>query len=262
VTLSAEERRRRRVSGRVQNKSAVITGAGSGIGVAAALLFAREGARVVVSDVDGAAAEATARRIEEEGGEAIHVPCDVSQEDQVENLIRAGVESFGALDVLYNNAGTEAGDGHVTALTGEAWDRVQNVNLKGTFLICKYGIPRLVASGGGSIINTSSVAALHGGGAPDSYTAAKGGILALTRVLAVRYARQGVRINAICPGPVMTPMIERLGPRFVANSVAATPLGRGAEPEEIANLALFLASDESSFITAAIIPIDGGLTAR
>jgi NAD(P)-dependent dehydrogenase (short-subunit alcohol dehydrogenase family) len=252
---------------RLAGKVALITGSGSGQGRAAAVLFAREGARVVVSDVDVAGGEETVRLVQKAGGQAIFQRADVSSAADVEALVQAATAAYGAMHVLYNNAAIYGGDRDdlVTELSEEKWDRMIVVNLKGVFLCCKYGIPALIASGGGSVVNIASVAGLIGSrNRSHAYSATKGGVISMTRAMAVAYARRNVRVNAICPGGVDTPMIAGLidtedrQRRFAE----AHPLRRLGTPEDIAYFALYLASDESSWVTGGIFPIDGGLTAQ
>jgi NAD(P)-dependent dehydrogenase (short-subunit alcohol dehydrogenase family) len=250
---------------RLHNKVAVITGAGSGIGRESALLFAREGARVVVADVNDAAGQAVVEELRAAGGEAVYVHADVSKGADAEGMVGAAEESFGRLDVLFNNAGiSHARDDDAVATEEEVWDLTMNINLKGVFLGCKYGIPALRRAGGGSIINTASFVALLGAATPQlAYTASKGGVLAMTRELAVIHARENIRVNALCPGPLRTELLmkyldteEKRQRRLVH-----VPMGRFGEAREIAQAALFLASDESSFTTGATFLVDGGITA-
>jgi NAD(P)-dependent dehydrogenase (short-subunit alcohol dehydrogenase family) len=250
---------------RLENKVAVITGAGSGIGRESALLFAREGARVVVADVNDAAGQAVVEELRGAGGEAVYVHADVSKGADAEGMVRAAEESFGRLDVLFNNAGiSHARDDDAVATEEEVWDLTMNINLKGVFLGCKHGIPALRRAGGGSIINTASFVAILGAATPQlAYTASKGGVLAMTRELAVIHARENIRVNALCPGPLRTELLmkyldteEKRQRRLVH-----IPMGRFGEANEIARAALFLASDESSFTTGATFLVDGGITA-
>jgi NAD(P)-dependent dehydrogenase (short-subunit alcohol dehydrogenase family) len=250
---------------RLQGKVAVITGAGSGIGREAALLFAREGARVVVADVNDGGGEETVRDVESAGGTALYVHADVSSAASVENMIRQAEQAFGKLDVLFNNAGIFPDeDSSVVDTPEDVWDQVMNVNLKGVYLGCRFGIPALQRSGGGSIINTASFVALVGAATPQiAYTASKGGVLSMTREIAVEFARQNIRANAICPGPVETPLLKTImsDPDRRQRRMVHIPPGRLAQPQEIANAALFLASDESSYVNGATFVVDGGLTA-
>jgi len=250
---------------RLQNKVVLITGAGSGIGRETSLLFASEGAQVVVVDVNDGAGEAVAAEIREAGGTAVYAHADVSKSAEAEGMIRIAEASFGRLDVLFNNAGiSHAQDDDAVATDEEVWDLTMNINLKGVFLGCKHGIPALRRSGGGSIINTASFVALLGAATPQlAYTASKGGVLAMTRELAVIHARENIRVNALCPGPLRTELLmkyldteEKRQRRLVH-----IPMGRFGEAKEIAQAALFLASDESSFTTGATFLVDGGITA-
>jgi NAD(P)-dependent dehydrogenase (short-subunit alcohol dehydrogenase family) len=251
--------------GRLDGKVALITGAASGMGKVAATLFAREGASVVVADVTDGAGTATVAEIEAVGGRAAYEHVDVSSADEAEAVVGAVVDRFGSLDILYNNAGVfPADDGSVTDTPEATWDRVMAINLKGVFFGCKYGIPAMLASGGGSIINVASFVALVGAAAPQiAYTASKGGVLAMTREIAVEFARRGIRANALCPGPIETPLLAELlaDPARRERRLVHIPLGRFGQAEEIANAALFLASDESSFITGSTFVVDGGITA-
>jgi NAD(P)-dependent dehydrogenase (short-subunit alcohol dehydrogenase family) len=257
---------------RLDGRVALITGAGSGQGRAAARLFAERGAAIVVAEINEQSGRATAREISDSGGRAVAVACDVSQAEQVEAAVASAVGEFGRLDVLYNNAGLWYAargnyrpgitDAPSPLLEENIWDRTIAVNLKGIYLGCKYAIPRMRETGGGSIVNTSSIAALRvGRGASDAYTAAKGGVIAITRTLAVEHARYGIRCNCIIPGAVRTPLVGELTPEYEEAVRRTIPLGRWAEPEEIARMALFLASEESSWVTGAMFVVDGGFTA-
>lgn len=250
---------------RLKDKVALITGAGSGIGHEAALLFAKEGASVVAVDMNEAAGKETVSAIESSGGRATFVRADVSRAADVEAMVAAAKRTYGRLNVLFNNAGIfPANDGSVLETDEKTWDKVLSVNLKGVFLGCKYGIPALLESGGGSIINTASFVALMGSATPQiAYTASKGGVLALTREIAVEFARKGIRVNAICPGPVDTPLLQELfaDPARRARRLVHIPMGRLAKPAEIAQAALFLASDESSYVNGAAFTVDGAITA-
>jgi NAD(P)-dependent dehydrogenase (short-subunit alcohol dehydrogenase family) len=248
------------VAGRLDGRVAVITGAASGIGLETARRFAQEGAKVVVADLNDVAGEAAAAEV---GG--IYVHTDVTDEDAVQAMYAAAVSHFGGLDICFNNAGISPPDDDSILETGlEAWRKVQEVNLTSVFLCCKYGIPHLLERGKGSIINTASFVALMGAATSQiSYTASKGGVLAMTRELGVQFARQGVRVNALCPGPVNTPLLQELfakDPERAARRLIHLPMGRFAEPQEIAAAVAFLASDDSSYITASQFLVDGGLT--
>ena len=249
----------------LEGKVCLITGSGGGLGREAALLFATEGAQLVVNDVDEKAGNETVSRISERGGEAVFVPADVSDDAQVRMLFDAAVDHFGRLDVSYHNAGIMHPDDAGPVDTPlEIWDRVIAINLKGVFLSCRHAIPKLLDSGGGTIINVASFVALMGAANPQiAYTASKGGVLAMTREIAVQYARQGIRANALCPGPVRTPLLDYLiqDERKRQNRLNHIPLNRFGEADDIAKAALFLASDLSSFMTAAEFVVDGGITA-
>src|SRR4051812_31934399 len=238
--------------GRLDAKVCVITGAAGGIGAATCELFAAEGAAVVGVDL--------------KAGEHVTLEADVIDDAQVQSMYSRAQAEHGRIDVLFNNAGiSPPDDASVLDTSLEAWQRVQDVNLKSVFLCCKHGIPYLLAGGGGSVINTASFVAVMGAATSQiSYTASKGGVLALSRELGVQFARQGVRVNALCPGPVNTPLLRELyanDAEAAARRLVHVPMGRFARAEEIANAALFLASDESSFITSANFLVDGGLTA-
>ena len=249
---------------RLQGKVILVTGAGSGMGRVAAQRFATEGANVIATDAVAAALEETVAAVREAGGEILGVPGDVSVAADVERAIAEGVRAFGALNVLYNNAGImPAADTSVEETSVETWERVLDVNLKGIFLCCKYGIPELLKSGGGSIVNIGSFVAILGCTVPqDAYTASKGGVIALTRSLAVEYGRRGIRANALCPGPIETPMLRRLWTSEEERNkrLNRIPLGRFGAPEDIVNAGVFLASDESAWITGTTFMVDGGIT--
>jgi len=244
---------------RLESKVAVITGAASGIGRASAIRFAAEGASVVVADLDDVAGAAIAEQV---GGAYVHV--DVASEESVRDLYHAAVAAYGGIDVLFNNAGiSPPEDDSILATDLASWQRVQEVNLTSVYLCCRYGIPHLQARGGGSVINTASFVAVLGSATSQiSYTASKGGVLAMSRELAVQFARDGIRVNALCPGPVNTPLLQELfakDPERAARRLVHVPMGRFAEPEEIASAALFLASDDASFVTATTFMVDGGI---
>lgn len=251
--------------GRLDGKVALITGAGSGMGRAAAELFATEGARVVVADLSAGAAEETVATIRAAGGEAEAASADVSQADECAAMVDTAVRTFGGLHVLYNNAGIfPADDGGVLDTPESTWEQVMAVNLRGVWLCCRAGIPAMVDSGGGSIVNVASFVALMGAAtAQIAYTASKGGVLSMTREMAVEWARRGVRANALCPGPIETPLLAELmsDPERRARRLVHIPMGRLGRAEELAKAALFLASDDSSFMTGAALVVDGGITA-
>jgi NAD(P)-dependent dehydrogenase (short-subunit alcohol dehydrogenase family) len=248
--------------GRLDGKVCVITGAGGGMGRDAAILFTEEGAKVCAADVNLAAAEETASLA---GGETFAVGVDVADEQQVAGMMAAAADRFGGIDVLYNNAGISPDDdASILDTSVEAWQRVLNVNAMGVFLCCKHGIPYLRARGGGSVINVASFVAIVGAATSQiSYTASKGAVLALSRELAVQFAREGIRVNALCPGPVETPLLLNIfgdDPAALERSRAHWPTGRLAKPREVVNGALFLASDESSYVNGSTFLVDGGLT--
>ena len=241
------------MAGRLEGKVCVITGASGGIGAESARLFQEEGAKVVGVDLqDGAPGD-------------LSLTADVTSEDDVRSMYERAKDEFGRIDVLFNNAGISPNDdASVLDTEMDAWQRVQDVNLKSIFLCCKYGIPHLLDGGGGSVINTSSFVAVMGAATSQiSYTASKGGVLAMTRELGVEFARRGVRVNALCPGPVNTPLLQQLyasDPEQAARRIVHLPMGRFAEAREIAQGALFLASDDSSYVTASTFLVDGGLS--
>jgi NAD(P)-dependent dehydrogenase (short-subunit alcohol dehydrogenase family) len=242
-------------NGRLEGKVCVVTGSASGIGASSARLFAAEGAKVVGIDLDAEQAVGT-----------LSIAADVSDEEQVRRALLTVREELGRIDVLMNNAGINpTDDGSVVETSLESWQRVQDVNLRSVFLCCKHGIPHLLEGGGGSVINVASFVAVMGAAVSQgSYTASKGAILALSRELGVEFADRGIRVNALCPGPVNTPLLKELfakDPERAAKRLVHIPMGRFGEPEEIAKAALFLASDDSSFITATAFLADGGLSA-
>ncbi len=250
---------------RLSDQVALVTGAAAGIGLETSLAFAREGARVVLVDKDGAAAERAAQQVAAVGPGAIAVAADVSRGADCERMIASAESEFGALHILFNNAGiSHIDDGSAEDTDEDVWDLTMNVNLKGVFLGCKYGIPALRRAGGGSIINTASFVAVIGAATPQlAYTASKGGVLALSRELAVLHAREGIRVNALCPGPLRTELLmkyldteEKRQRRLVH-----IPMGRFGEASEIANSVVFLASNEASFVTGSTFLVDGGITA-
>ncbi|MCE2532089.1 MAG: glucose 1-dehydrogenase [Acidimicrobiia bacterium] len=245
---------------RLEGKSAVVTGAGRGLGAAVAELFSQQGARVAVSDVDAASAGATASRILDSGGEAFGLQADVTSEEDAERLAALAVERFGALDVLVNNAGI-ASAGTVCEVTPEEWDRVMAINLKGSYLCSRYAVPHMARAGGGSIVCISSASGVIGQQAQVAYNVSKHGVIGLVRCMALDHAADGIRVNAVCPGVMRTPMLDALSAEQLDALEAMHPLGRIAEPEEIAEAVLHLAADESSFTTGGVFLIDGGLTA-
>ncbi|MBA3630947.1 MAG: glucose 1-dehydrogenase [Actinobacteria bacterium] len=252
--------------GRLDGKVCVITGAGGGMGREAALRFSREGARVCVADMNEEAGQKSAAEADAETGEAFFFKVDVADPASVQAMYGKTAERYGQIDVLYNNAGImPEDDASILETEPNSWQRVQDVNTKGVYLCCKFGIPYLLERGGGSVINVASFVALMGAATSQiSYTASKGAVLSMSRELAVEFAKEGVRVNALCPGPVETPLLLRL---FESDENAAqrrlihVPMGRMARPEEIVAGALFLASDDSSYVTGTSFLVDGGLTA-
>jgi NAD(P)-dependent dehydrogenase (short-subunit alcohol dehydrogenase family) len=250
---------------RLKGKVALITGAGGGIGGESALLFAAEGASVVVVDVNDAQGGETVQRVLAQRGNAAYYHADVSRSQDCEGMVRFAEEEFGRLDILFNNAGIMDGrDDDAVATSEEVWDRTLAINLKGVFLGCKHGIPALRRAGGGSIINTASFVALLGAATPQlAYTASKGGVVAMTRELAVIHAREKIRVNALCPGPLKTELLMKFLDTAEKRQrrLVHIPMGRFGEAREMAQAALFLASDESSYLTGAEFVVDGGITA-
>nr|WP_308193996.1 3-oxoacyl-ACP reductase [Arthrobacter alkaliphilus] len=248
------------MSNRLKDRTAVITGGGSGIGLATAKRFASEGANVVIADIDPAAGEAAAAAVD-----GIFVKVNVTDEQEVIDLFAAAKSHYGSVDIAFNNAGISPPDDASILDTGiDAWRRVQEVNLTSVYYCCKYALPYMLEQGKGSIINTASFVAVMGAATSQiSYSASKGGVLAMTRELGVEFARKGVRINALCPGPVNTPLLKELfasDPERAARRLVHVPLGRFAEPEELAASVAFLASDDASFITASTFMVDGGIS--
>jgi NAD(P)-dependent dehydrogenase (short-subunit alcohol dehydrogenase family) len=250
---------------RLRDKVAIITGAGSGLGRAAALLFAKEGAKVVVAanrDKDG---EHTVKSIKDVGGDALFVKVDVTKAADLQNAVKTAVAKYGRLDIMFNNAGTPGPGKTIADITEEEWHKVISVNLTGVFLGTKHAIPEMLKGGGGVIINTSSVAALSPRRYAGAYAAAKAGVIQLTRTTALEYARKNIRANCILPGPIDTPFFTKVAggdpekiAAFKEKVLKEVPMGRFAQPEEIAQVALFLASDEASYITGAAFAVDGG----
>jgi NAD(P)-dependent dehydrogenase (short-subunit alcohol dehydrogenase family) len=250
---------------RLQGKTALITGAGNGIGFETAMLFAKEGANIVAADINLEAAEKTVEQIQQAGGKAIAVKADVSKASDCENMVKQAENEFGALNILFNNAGIMHGQDSDAIDTEESiWDLTMAINVKGVFFGCKYGIPALRRAGGGSIINTASFVALVGAATPQlAYTASKGAVLSMSKELAVLHAKENIRVNALCPGPLQTKLLmdfldteEKKNRRLVH-----VPMGRFGQAKEMADAALYLASDESSYVTASTFSVDGGLTA-
>ena len=251
--------------GRLDGKVAIITGAGDGIGRAAALLFAKEGAKVVIADLNAELGEETVKTIKGTGGKATFVRVDVSRSEDVQKMIKVAVDTYGKLDILYNNAGIQGDVVKTADLSEENYDKLMAINLKGVWLGMKYGIPEMIKTGGGAIINTASMsgAIVAMKGAPH-YGASKGGVVALSKVTAIEYVNDNIRVNSICPGPTMTALArayQKAKPKIFSQMEAKMPMGRFGRPEEIAQAALFLASDESSFVTASALIVDGGLVA-
>jgi len=247
---------------RLANKLAMITGAGSGIGRATAKIFASEGARIAAVDIAEDAAAQTARDINAAGGQAIALGCDISRATEVQAMVAAAIERLGVPDVLFNNAGIEGESAFLADMSEEAFDKVIAVNLRGVFLGMKYVLPHMVRNGGGTIVNTASVAAMVAVRGAVAYCAAKAAVVAMTRVAALEYARYNIRVNCICPGVIGTEMMHRIANGELAPEAVrrVSKLGRVGKPEEIAKMALFLASDESSFATGAPFVVDAGWT--
>ena len=250
---------------RLANKVVFISGAGSGMGRVAAQLFAREGARIIANDYNAAGLNETADLVRAQGGEIAAAVGDVSKDEDVRRCIQAGVQRFGKLDVLYNNAGVAlSGDASVLTMSDDVWAQTLSINTKGIALCCKYGIPELLKAGGGSIINIASFVALVGCTNPeDAYTASKGAVIALTQSLAVQFGPRNIRANAVCPGPILTPMLEKLyasDPAKRQVRLNRIPMGRFGKPEDIVYAALYLASDESTWVNGASLVVDGGIT--
>ncbi|HQM37999.1 MAG TPA: SDR family oxidoreductase [Candidatus Bipolaricaulis anaerobius] len=253
------------MAGKFSGKVALVTGAAAGIGRATALAFAREGAKVVLADVLVKEGEEAAQAIREAGGEAIFVGTDVSKPAAVERAVNQAIENFGRLDVAFNNAGIEGRRAPTADCTEETWDQVISINLKGVWLCLRQEIPAMVNQGGGAIVNNASIAGLVGFPGLPAYTASKFGVIGLTKAAALEYAKDGIRVNAICPGVIHTAMVDRLiqeNPEMEAGLAAGTPLGRMGEPEEIAEVVTWLCSDAASFVTGHALAADGGYVAQ
>lgn len=251
--------------GKLDGKVAIVTGGSSGIGRATTLLFAQEGAKVVAADWDETKGAGVVEEIRKQGGDCTFVKVDVASPDDVQRMVNTAVETYGRLDVLFNNAGVEGEQAPTADCSLENWDRVININLKGVFLGMKYAIPKMLESGGGVIVNNASVAGIVGFQGIPAYCASKGGVIQLTKTAALEYARQNIRVNVICPGVIWTPMVERFvggNPEMRTALAALEPVGRFGTPEEVARLVLYLASDDSSFCTGAPFIVDGGFVAR
>ena len=253
------------MAGLTEGKVALVTGAGSGIGRATALVFAREGAKVVVSDIVVAGGQETVQQIEAAGGEAIFVKADVSQAADVETLIAKTVETYGRLDCAFNNAGIEGGMKLTIDCTKEEFDRTIAVNLTGVWLCMKYEIQQMLSQGSGAIVNTASAAGLVGFPSLPDYVASKHGVVGLTKTAALEYAKSGIRVNAVCPGVIQTPMVERgaqLSPGFDELALSMEPVGRFGQPAEVGEAVVWLCSDAASFVTGHPMVVDGGLVAQ
>ncbi len=250
---------------KLEGKVAIITGASSGIGEATSTLFSQEGCSVVMADISDTKGKSLAESIKKSGGRAIYVHADVSDPSQVENLVKAAVKEYGRLDIVFNNAGIEGPTTKTEDYPLEMFDKVININLKGVFYGTKYSVGELRKAGGGAIINTASIAGLVGFTNLCAYAASKGGIVQLTRSTALEYAKDGIRVNAIAPGVIETPMVMRASesdPEMMEGVKKAHPIGRMGKPEEIARAALYLASDDSSFVTGTVLTVDGGYVAQ
>jgi len=247
---------------KLKDKVAIVTGGGSGIGREIALLFAGEGARLSVADYVAETGEDTVRRIREGGGEAIFIKADVSQAIDAERVVRQTVEKYGKLDILCNNAGILGRVASVGEAAEENWDRVITVNLKSVFLCSKYAVGEMMKGGGGVIINSSSTMGLVGLPGNTAYSASKGGVIQFTKTMALEYASSNIRVNCVCAGWIDTPMNEILDEKILRWTVRETPMGRLGKPEEVAQAALYLASDESSFVTGTALVVDGGWLAK
>lgn len=253
------------MTGRLAGKIALVTGGSSGIGRATARIFAREGATVVVADVLVDGGEETARLIKAAGGEALFVKTDVSQPVEVDALVKRAVETYGRLDCAFNNAGIEGALQPTADYDAAVWDRVMSINLRGVWLCMKSEIQQMLKQGGGAIVNTASAAGLVAVPGLSAYVAAKHGVVGLTKTAALEYAKTGIRVNAVCPGGVDTPMVQRVfgnNPQFAEAAASAEPVGRLAQPAEIGEAVVWLCSDAASFVTGHAMAVDGGMTAQ
>jgi NAD(P)-dependent dehydrogenase (short-subunit alcohol dehydrogenase family) len=245
-----------------ENKVVIVTGASSGIGLATAKAFAREGAKVVISDINEQAGEETVKDIINENGEATFIKCDVSSEVDVKNLVDSTIKKYGRLDCAYNNAGIEGTPNSTTECSVSSWDKTINTNLKGVWLCMKYEIPAMLKNGKGTIVNCSSIAGLVGFETIPAYVASKHGVIGLTETASLEFAKQNIRVNAVCPGVIHTPMLERFTQGDEEQMAQQDPMGRVGKPEEIADSVLWLCSDKSSYVTGQAIAIDGGWVAH
>lgn len=245
-----------------ENKVVLVTGAASGIGRATAFAFAQEGAKVVVSDSQEEAGQKTVEEIKKNQGEAFFIKCDVSSEEEVKNLVTKTIEKYGRLDCAYNNAGIEGKPSSTIECTSEDWDKTVNIDLKGVWLCMKYEIPEMIKNGKGTIVNCSSIAGLVGFETIPAYVASKHGVIGLTQTAALEYARKNIRVNAVSPGAIHTPMLERFTQGEEEKMAEEAPMGRVGQPEEIADSVLWLCSDKSSYVTGQTIAVDGGWVAH
>jgi NAD(P)-dependent dehydrogenase (short-subunit alcohol dehydrogenase family) len=253
------------MAGRVDGKIALVTGAGSGIGRATALVFAREGAKVLVADVVVDGGEETVRQIKAAGGEALFIKADMAKAAEVEAMVQKAVTTYGRLDCAHNNAGIEGATGRTADYREEDWDRVIRVNLTGVWFCMKYEISQMLKQGGGAIVNTASDAGLLGVPQMPAYVASKHGVVGLTKTAALEYAKSGIRVNAVCPGVIKTPMVERITGQRAGRAermAAAEPVGRMGKPEEIAEAVVWLCSEAASFVTGLPMSVDGGIAAQ
>jgi len=255
-------RRRKELPGLLEDKVALVTGGSAGIGRATAQILAREGAKVVVADIVIAEGQETVRLIGEAGGEAMFVKCDISRSEEVRTLVDQTVKTYGRLDCAFNNAGIEGNVSSTADCTEENWDSIIATNLKGEWLCMKYEIPQMLKQGGGAIVNTASVGGLVGLPGLSAYCASKGGVVQLTKVAALEYARSGIRVNAICPGGIRTGMSKRLGKQPQMGEALPAPMRRWAKPEEIGEVVAWLCSDAASFVTGHTMTADGGFVAQ